>query len=272
VGRTPPRKKILPTKIPYFHIDAFVSNRFSGNPAGVCILEKWLPNETLQKVAFENKLSETAFLIKRKDHFDLRWFTPSVEVDLCGHATLATAFVVYNYLAYADPAVRFQSKSGLLSVEKAGELLILDFPSRPPVFCEPPEALLQGLGHQPVVVGKSIRDYLAVFSKAEDILSLKPDWQSLEQLDCLGIMVTAPGEEVDFVSRFFAPRAGVLEDPVTGSAHCTLIPYWATRLGKQKLVAWQLSKRGGELFCEDLGDRVKIGGKAVLYMEGFIHV
>jgi len=157
-------------------------------------------------------------------------------------------------------------------VEQDGELLILDFPSRPPVFCEPPEDLLRGLGHQPVEVGRSVRDYLAVFSKAEEILALKPNWHLLEQLDCLGIMVTAPGDEVDFVSRFFAPRAGVLEDPVTGSAHCTLIPYWAARLGKQKLVAWQLSKRGGELFCQDAGDRVKIGGKAVLYLEGFINI
>lgn len=259
-------------KIPYYQIDAFASDRFIGNPAGVCILEKWLPNDTLQKIAFENNLSETAFLVSRHDHFELRWFTPAIEVDLCGHATLAAAFVIFKCFAYAEMSVRFQSKSGLLSVVQSGELLILDFPARPPVFCDPPETLIRGLGHQPVEVGRSVRDYVAVFSKAEEILALKPDWLILGQLDCLGIMATAPGEEVDFVSRFFAPRAGVLEDPVTGSAHCTLIPYWAARLGKQKLVAWQLSKRGGELFCKDAGDRVKIGGKAVLYLEGFINI
>jgi PhzF family phenazine biosynthesis protein len=258
-------------KIPYYHIDAFTSRRFAGNPAGVCILEAWPPDEVMQKIAFENNLSETAFVIARKDHFDLRWFTPALEVDLCGHATLAAGFVLFEHLGYAGSVVRFESKSGLLTVERDGDRLALDFPARPPEPCPAPEALARGLGRVPVEVRRA-RDYFAVFAAQEDVAALKPDQQALSELDCLGIIVTAPGESVDFVSRFFAPRAGIPEDPVTGSAHCSLIPYWAARLGKKQLTALQLSARGGELFCRDAGERVKIGGRAVTYMRGEIEV
>jgi len=257
--------------IPYYHVDAFTSTRFSGNPAGVCILRQWLPDDILQKIAFENNLSETAFAVANGDHFQLRWFTPSIEVDLCGHATLATAFVIFEHLRYAEAEVHFWSKSGWLTVEREGDLLHLDFPARPALPCPVPEALVKGLGRTPLEVRRA-RDYLAVFATQEDILALQPDMHWLSQLDCLGICVTAPGAEVDFVSRFFAPRAGVPEDPVTGSAHCTLIPYWAERLSRDVLMARQLSARGGELFCRLAGERVKIGGRAVTYLSGEIEV
>ncbi|MEW6536908.1 MAG: PhzF family phenazine biosynthesis protein [Candidatus Auribacterota bacterium] len=258
-------------KIPYYHIDAFTGKTFSGNPAGVCLLDDWLPDGVLQGIAAENNLSETAFVVAKGDHFELRWFTPKVEVDLCGHATLAAAFVIFKYLGYTGSSIRFQSKSGLLTVERDKELIILDFPARPPVPCPTPQLLVQGLGCRPIEVRRS-RDYFAVFSAQEDIPEIKPDMLILSQLDCLGIIATAPGNAVDFVSRFFAPGAGIPEDPVTGSAHCSLIPYWSERLGKQKMTALQLSTRGGELFCEYAGDRVKIGGKAVVYLKGEIEI
>jgi PhzF family phenazine biosynthesis protein len=258
-------------RIPYYHVDAFTSRQFAGNPAGVCPLQGWLPDETLQKIAFENNLSETAFFVARGDGFDLRWFTPAIEVDLCGHATLAAAFVIFKYLDYAGSAVRFQSKSGLLTVERQGERLVLDFPARSPIPCPAPEALVRGLGQTPVEVRRA-RDYLAVLATQDDVAALKPDVDWLSQLDCLGIIVTAPGIGVDFVSRFFAPRAGIPEDPVTGSAHCSLIPYWSERLKKTQLAALQLSARGGELFCEHAGERVKIGGHAVTYLSGEIEL
>lgn len=258
-------------KIPYYHVDAFTSSRFAGNPAGVCPLKEWLPDEILQKIAMENNLSETAFTVAGQDHFELRWFTPATEVDLCGHATLVTAFVIVNYLEHPAKTVRFHSKSGWLAVEWDGEMLVLDFPARPPERCPASEALSQGLGRQPVEVWRS-RDYLAVFSTPGEVLELKPDFQQLGQLDSLGIIATAPGDGVDFVSRFFAPQVGIPEDPVTGSAHCTLVPYWSQRLAKKKLTARQISARGGELFCEDAGERVKIGGKAVTYLTGEIEI
>lgn len=258
-------------KIPYYHVDAFTSSRFGGNPAGVCPLKEWLPDEILQKIAMENNLSETAFTVAGQDHFELRWFTPATEIDLCGHATLATAFVIVNYLEPSARTVRFHSKSGGLAVEWDGEILVLDFPARPPERCPASEALSRGLGRQPVELWRS-RDYLAVFSTPEEVLALKPDFQQLGQLDSLGVIVTAPGDGVDFVSRFFAPQVGIPEDPVTGSAHCTLIPYWSQRLAKKKLTARQISARGGELFCQDAGERVKIGGKAVTYLTGEIEI
>jgi PhzF family phenazine biosynthesis protein len=258
-------------KIPYYHVDAFTSRRFAGNPAGVCVLQEWLPDEVLQNIAFENNLSETAFIVPQGDHYHLRWFTPATEVDLCGHATLATAFVVFHYLGYTQPAVHFQTQSGLLAVARQGDLLVMDFPARPPVACETPEALLRGLGRQPLEVQRS-RDYFAVFATAAEVADLRPDFGELEKLDSLGVIVTAPDEQVDFVSRFFAPRVGIPEDPVTGSAHSTLIPYWSQRLSKKRLTALQLSARGGELFCEDAGERVKIGGRAVTYLQGEIEL
>lgn len=257
-------------KIPYFEVDAFASKPFHGNPAGVCPLPNWLDDATLQNIAAENNLSETAFFVPRGDDYGLRWFTPTVEVDLCGHATLASAFVLYSELDARSDAVRFHSQSGVLTVMRQNDVLTLDFPSRPPSPCTVPDGLIRGLGKQPVEILKA-RDYFCVFAAEADVRSLKPDFALLGTLD-EKVIVTAPGTDSDFVSRFFAPTAGVPEDPVTGSAHCTLIPYWAARLGKRKLFARQVSRRGGELFCELSGDRVLIGGKAVLYSRGQIEI
>jgi PhzF family phenazine biosynthesis protein len=257
-------------KIPYFEVDAFASKPFHGNPAGVCPLKNWLDDATMQNIAAENNLSETAFFAPRGDDYELRWFTPTVEIDLCGHATLASAFILFSELGFRSQAVRFHSKSGLLTVTRQNDVLTLDFPSRPPMPCTVPETLIRGLGRKPVEVLKA-RDYFAVFATAEEVRSLQPDFELLGTLD-EKVIVTAPGVDCDFVSRFFAPTAGVPEDPVTGSAHCTLIPYWSKRLGKSKLFARQVSKRGGELFCEPAGDRVQIGGKAVLYSRGQIEI
>jgi predicted PhzF superfamily epimerase YddE/YHI9 len=258
-------------RIPYYQIDAFTSRNFGGNPAGVCLLDAWLPDPTLQLIAAENNLSETAFLAKAADSYQLRWFTPALEIDLCGHATLAPAFLLFNELGYAQPTIRFETRSGLLLATRRHDLVELDFPSRKPVACAAPEALVKGLACVPREVFKS-RDYLAVFDSELQVATLIPNFAHLSTLDSLGIIVTAPGKECDFVSRFFAPRAGVPEDPVTGSAHSTLIPFWAERLGKNKLHARQISKRGGELFCEARGDRVTMSGRAVIYNRGELEI
>jgi PhzF family phenazine biosynthesis protein len=257
-------------RIPYFEVDAFANQLFRGNPAGVCPLTKWLDDALMQNIAAENNLAETAFFVPRGNDYDLRWFTPMIEIDLCGHATLASAFIVFSELGFCGDAIHFHSKSGRLTVSRSGDVLTLDFPSRPPGPCTVPVALVKGLGKQPVEISKA-RDYFAVFANAEDVRSLQPDFSLLGAID-EKVIVTAPGTDCDFVSRFFAPTAGVNEDPVTGSAHCTLIPYWAKRLGKRKLFARQLSKRGGELFCEDADERVRIGGHAVLYSRGKIEL
>lgn len=257
-------------KLSYFEVDAFTSRPFGGNPAGVCPLPHWLSEATMQSIAAENNLAETAFFVGQHGEFDLRWFTPTIEIDLCGHATLASAFVVFSELGFKGDRVRFQSQSGPLNVSRSGEVLTLDFPSRPPRPCPVPETLIRGLGRQPAHVLKA-RDYFCTFSTEDEIRSLRPDFGLLGTLDAK-VITTAPGSDCDFVSRFFAPTAGVPEDPVTGSSHCTLIPYWSERLGKSKLLARQLSKRGGELFCELTGDRVMIGGKAVLYLRGQIEI
>lgn len=257
--------------IPYYQVDTFTSSPFAGNPAGVCLLADWLPDAVLQSIAAENNLAETAFVAQRQSFCDLRWFTPTLEMDLCGHATLATAHVVFRHLGLRDSVVRFQTRSGVLSVTREGELLTLDLPARPGTPCDAPPELIEGLRAAPANAAKA-RDYLAVFETEQELRSLRPDMAALMRLDCLGIIATAPGESCDFVSRFFAPRAGIPEDPVTGSAHCTLIPYWAERLGRSKLRARQLSSRGGELFCEHRGERVGIGGRAVTYSSGFLHV
>jgi len=254
-------------KIPYFHVDAFTGDGFLGNPAGVCILQDWPADSVLQAIAAENNLSETAFVIERDGFWDLRWFTPTTEVDLCGHATLAPAFVITKCLKHPASPVKFQSKSGPLLVNCESERLVLDFPSRPAAACPIPDQLGAALGRKPVEVLKA-RDYLVLLESEEDVRNLRPDITALQRIEAYAFITTAPGQKSDFVSRFFAPRVGVGEDPVTGSAHCTLIPYWAKRLGKQKLHALQLSKRGGELFCEDRGARVGIGGRATLYMRG----
>jgi predicted PhzF superfamily epimerase YddE/YHI9 len=257
--------------IPYYQVDAFTSTLFAGNPAGVCLLAAWLPDDVLQAIAAENNLAETAFVVQRETGFELRWFTPTLEMDLCGHATLAPAHVIFRHLDYHEAVVRFQTRAGELTVTRTDDLLMLDFPARPAVACATPAALREGLGRAPTITAKA-RDYLAVFDSEREVRELCPDLVALSQLDCVGIIATAPGEDCDFVSRFFAPRAGVPEDPVTGSAHCTLIPYWAERLGRPRLRAWQVSRRGGELFCEHRGERVGIAGRAVTYSSGILHI
>jgi len=257
--------------IPIYTIDAFTDRQFAGNPAAVCALEDWPATEVLQKIAFENNLANTAFFVPRGGYFDLRWFTPIAEDDLCGHATLATAYAIYHFCGYRDPVIQFKTQSGPLAVEREGEFLVLDFPARRPTPRSTPKELADGLGRLPVEV-LFFRDYLAVFESEEAVAVIQPDFKILSRVECWGIIATAPAREVDFVSRFFAPRAGVPEDPVTGSTHCTLVPYWSPRLGKTKLHARQISARGGELFCELRGDRVRIGGKAVPYLQGIIHI
>jgi PhzF family phenazine biosynthesis protein len=258
-------------KLPYYEVSAFTTNPFGGNPAGVCVLDAWLPDATLLGIAVNNNLAETAFTVSRGTDFELRWFTPTVEMDLCGHATLAAASVLFNERGLPGSEVRFHSRSGILTVARSGDLLTLDFPSRPPAPSEASQALLRGLGAAPKEIFKA-RDYLAIFSDEAEVRALKPDFTALKTLDCLGTIATAPGADCDFVSRFFAPGAGVDEDPVTGSAHCTLIPFWAQRLGKAKLLARQVSARGGELVCELVGERVRMGGRAVHYLRGEIQI
>jgi PhzF family phenazine biosynthesis protein len=259
-------------RLPYFQVSAFTASPFGGNPAGVCVLDRALPEPLLQRIAAENDLSETAFLTREAGQFRIRWFTPAIEVDLCGHATLASAHVLMVELGYGETCIQFQSRSGILKASRRGELIELDFPSRPPKPCAAPEQLLRGLATNPQEVLKS-RDYLAVFASAAEVAALQPDMAQLRELDSLGVIATAPGENgIDFVSRFFAPRAGVPEDPVTGSSHCTLIPFWAERLKKKELFARQISKRGGELTCRDLGERVAIGGQAVVYFRGELEI
>ena len=258
-------------RIPIYQVDAFTDRLFGGNPAAVCPLEAWLPEATMQAVAEENNLSETAFFVRRGDAFEIRWFTPKIEIELAGHPTLATAHVIYAHLGFAGPRITFLSKSGELRVERRDGRLIMDFPAFDAAPVATPEALVKGLGKKPsaALLG---RDYLAVFDKEADVAGLRPDFAALERLDCLGVIVTAPGDACDFVSRFFAPRAGILEDPVTGSAHTILVPYWAKRLKKNILHAFQISHRRGELFCEYRGARVDIGGRAVTYMTGTIEI
>lgn len=263
-------------KLSIYQVDAFTNKVFGGNPAAICPLEEWLPDDTLLAIAEENNLSETAFFIKKEDDsFDLRWFTPAVEVDLCGHATVASAFVIFEKLGFTKDKIVFNSKSGELSVTKNDGYYYLDFPSRAPqAFDNIPESFLNGSafgGIKPQSILKA-RDCFVVFNSEQEVLDINPDYNLLMDMDTLGIIVTAQGNESDFVSRFFAPRAGIHEDPVTGSAHCTLIPYWANRLNKQKLTAYQVSERRGFVKCELLGDRVKIGGEAMLYLEGEISI
>jgi PhzF family phenazine biosynthesis protein len=260
-------------QIPLYQIDAFASDLFRGNPAAVCSLERWLPDETLQAIAAENNLAETAFYIPNGGgRYHLRWFTPTVEVDLCGHATLATAYVILEARReIAASRVVFDSKSGELTVDREDGLYALDFPARPPAECIADPKLIPGLGALPQRV-LAAQDYLCVFEKEDQVRSLAPNMEQIAGVDRFAVIATAPGHDCDFVSRFFAPSKGVPEDPVTGRAHCTLIPYWAEQLGKTKLFARQISRRGGELWCELRGDRVKIAGRAVKYLEGRIEI
>jgi predicted PhzF superfamily epimerase YddE/YHI9 len=258
-------------RLPMYQVDAFTDSLFGGNPAAVCPLDAWLPDPVMQAIAAENNLAETAFFVPESGDYALRWFTPTVEVDLCGHATLASGHVVFSYLEPQRAAVGFRTmKAGTLTVGRRGDRLIMDFPARPAVPCEPPAGLLAALGGAPREVLRA-RDHLVVYDTAAEITALKPDLVALANVECWAAIVTAPGDNgIDFVSRFFAPAQGIPEDPVTGSAHCTLVPYWAERLGRTELEARQLSRRGGALHCAFSGDRVSIGGKAVVYLEGSI--
>lgn len=258
-------------KIPVYLISAFSSKIFSGNPAAVCPLKHWIDDDLMQAIAKENNVSETAFFIQSGDIYHIRWFSPLVEIDLCGHATLATAHVLFKHIGVSGDQIIFCSKSGNLSVIQKGELLAMDFPSHPPKEGNIPQDLLDGLGLAPLEVLCS-EDYLVVFKQERDLLDIKPDMDKLKKIDLRGVIVTARGSEADFGSRFFAPKLGIPEDPVTGSAHCTLIPYWSKKLAKQKLLAHQLSKQGGELFCQDCGERVIISGRAVTCFEGNIYI
>ncbi len=259
--------------IPIYQADAFTNQLYGGNPAAVCPLTEWLPDETMQKIAIENNLAETAFFVKTPEGYHLRWFTPEYEIDLCGHATLATAHIIFTESNYTEETIHFDTqKAGTLIVTKNGDRYTLDFPSRPPYPAEMPEGLLEGLNNKmPVHVLRS-RDYFLVYDNEQDIIDMQPNHFLLSKIDAVGIIITAPGKDVDFVSRFFAPAAGVPEDPVTGSAHCNLIPYWAEKLGKTQLHAYQLSARKGELWCEHKGDRVLMSGEAVTYLKGEIYI
>ena len=258
-------------RIPMYQVDAFTDKQFKGNPAAVCPLTEWITDGLMQNIAAENNLSETAFFVKKEHEYELRWFTPKVEVDLCGHATLASAYVLFAYLDKTSRKVIFHSKSGMLEVWREEDLLSMFFPSREGEKSEIPEALIKGLGKRPKEVYKS-RDYMAVFETEQEIMDLSLNMDELKKVNGLGVIATAKGNEVDFVSRFFAPKEGIDEDPVTGSAHCTLVPYWKKVLGKNEFVALQLSPRRGKLFCADLDDMVKISGNAVSYLEGDINV
>ena len=252
-----------------YQVDAFTPKLFGGNPAAVCILDAWLPDETMQQIASESRLSETAFTVKENEKYTIRWFTPDREVKLCGHATLATAHVLFEHLDYSGRIIAFHSPhSGALRVEKTDEGLVLDFPADTIEEIRIPYDVIKTLHVSPVKAYKGKTDFMFVFAGRSEIENMKPDFKLLAEMGGRGVIVTAPGVDVDFVSRFFAPQTGINEDPVTGSAHTTLTPYWAEVLGKKKLVARQVSARGGELVCEDLGERVKIAGKAVTYMVG----
>jgi PhzF family phenazine biosynthesis protein len=257
-----------------YQIDAFTDQLFGGNPAAVCILDTWLENELMQKIAEENNLAETAFAVQKGETYELRWFTPEIEVDLCGHATLATAFVLFNYYGVAENTIQFYSpRSGELTVKKgANGWMTLDFPTDPIVAIRNITELDNAIGLTPAQTLKGKTDYVMVYNSQQEVEAISPNFHLLNQLDCRGVIATAPGDEVDFVSRFFAPKCGIPEDPVTGSAHTSLSPYWSKVLKKTKMTAKQLSKRRGDLVCEYLGDRVKISGKAVPYLIGEIDI
>lgn len=260
-------------KIQLYQIDAFTDKVFGGNPAAVCVLDAWLPNEIMQQIAAENNLAETAFVVPNGEDYEITWFTPTVEVDLCGHATLAAAYVLFTHAGHASDVIRFHSRrSGLLTVEKNVDALTMNFPADVLEKAETPEALITALGKAPQETYKGKTDYLLIYTSQADVEAFNPDIALINTVPARGIIVSAPGDKVDFVSRFFCPQVGINEDPVTGSAHTTLTPYWSERLGKNTLQAKQLSKRQGNLQCEFLGDRVKITGQAVTYLKGEIEV
>jgi predicted PhzF superfamily epimerase YddE/YHI9 len=261
--------------LPIFQVDAFATELFRGNPAAVCPLSEWLPDKTMQAIAAENNLAETAFFVRNGSSYALRWFTPAIEVPLCGHATLASAFVIFEYLDPSAEGVHFTTASGELSVTRAGKLLAMDLPRYNAEPCPPPDDLIQGL----VRVPREVRhysesdkkgNYLAIYDSEEDVRLLQPELAFLGRLARHGVIVTAPGDNADFVSRYFAPAIGIPEDPVTGSAHCVLVPYWAERLSKKQFHAQQISPRGGELLCQLEGERVILAGKAVCFLRGSV--
>lgn len=260
-------------KIKLYQVDAFADRLFSGNPAAVCLLDEWLEDETMQSIAAENNVAETAFIVLKDDNIDIRWFTPTVEVDLCGHATLATAYVLFNCLGHKEKEVILHSpRSGELRVSRRSDVLFLDFPADKLKPFYDIEQFRQCIGILPseVYLGKS--DFILVVESEEEILNLKPDFTAISKLQARGVAVTAKGTDVDFVSRFFAPQCGIDEDPVTGSAHTSLTPLWSEKLGKREMKARQLSKRGGKLLCINKGERIMIGGQAQLYMTGEIFI
>jgi PhzF family phenazine biosynthesis protein len=254
-------------KLPIYQVDAFAPKPFEGNPAAVCPMDKWRSDELMQKIAMENNLSETAFFVRQNESYRLRWFTPTTEVDLCGHATLASAHVLFEHLGFDQKIIRFDSNSGELKVQKSGNRLVMDFPSAKLDRAESPDFLVDA-------VGVSVQelycdtDYLYVVKSEEQVRNLDPDIRKMAKADVRGIIVTAPAEEYDFVSRFFAPNAGVDEDPVTGSAHTMLTPYWSRRLKKKKLTGRQVSRRGGTVYCHQKDDRVEIAGEVCTVMQG----
>lgn len=256
-------------KIKQYQVDAFATRAFEGNPAAVCPLGSWLDDALLQAIAEENNLSETAFFVPSEKGYRLRWFTPVKEVDLCGHATLATAHILFEKLGYPQPVIRFETRSGDLFVKRNGRQLEMDFPASSLTPCEISAILVEGLGQRPIEVWAA-EDYVAVFDSEATVRAITPNQGLLGQLDLRCVVITAPGSEVDFVSRVFGPKFGIPEDPVTGSAHCELAPYWAKRLGKTVLSARQVSRRGGSLACEVKADRVVLTGSAVTFMEAEI--
>jgi PhzF family phenazine biosynthesis protein len=253
-----------------YQVDAFTSRLFGGNPAGVVPVDEWPDEGLMQRIAMENNLAETAFFIPEGENFHIRWFTPKVEVDLCGHATLATAHVLFHHLGFSGDIVQFNSRSGILRVYREGMRYILDFPSDELEPADPPEDLIESIGREPMFCYRGKTDFLLIYEKQSDIERIKPDFNLLGQVDARGVIVSSPGDYVDFVSRFFAPQVGVNEDPVTGSAHTTLTPYWSRQLAKSELTARQLSARGGDLICRNRGNRIEIGGQAVTFLEGEI--
>lgn len=255
-----------------YQIDAFTDKVFSGNPAAVCPLHEWLPAEVMQNIAMENCLAETAFYVNEKEGLRIRWFTPTVEVDLCGHATLATAFVLFNHESYQVDKITFNSRSGPLTVTKSGDTLTLNFPVDTLKEVDSIPELEEGLGVKSIKTFKGKTDYMLVFDNEDQIKNMSPDFKMIGKVEARGIIVTAKGKQVDFVSRFYGPQSGMDEDPVTGSAHTSLTPYWAKVLNKTEFTALQLSKRQGKLKCKLLGDRVEISGQAKLYLVGKIFV
>ena len=257
----------------YYVVDAFTKELFAGNPADICPVADWPEERLMQSIAAENNLSETAFIRKSGEKYDIRWFTPTGEFDLCGHATLASGFVVMNLLEPGRQAVDFSSMSGPLRVTREGELYQLDFPARPPRQIAPLPIVAQALGARPRALYLA-RDHVALFDTADEVRALAPDFDAMRRIEgCIGLVATAPGDgSCDFVSRYFAPHDGIVEDPVTGSAHCTLVPFWSERLGRREVTARQISARGGTLYCRDEGERVLIAGHAALYLTGELHL